>query len=68
MCRVKAVRANLLDGDVHITFVATLDDEMLSLRYHLSQLAADDATVTLTVKEHQMRLPFQLGRDEEGIA
>ena len=58
MCQVKSVRADLLAGQVKITFTATLDEEMLQLRRHLAILAFDDAPVTLTIQEHQMRLPL----------
>ncbi len=59
MCQVKSVRADLLTGQVKITFTASLDEEMLQLRRHLAMLAFDEAPVTLTIKEHQMRLPFK---------
>ena len=68
MCHVKAVRADLLASRVTITFTASLDAEMLDVRQRLAFLAFDEAAVTLIIKEHQMRLPLQLGRDEEGIA
>ena len=68
MCRVKSVRADLVAGVVNITFTAALDSEMLEARPQLAWLASDESPVTLTIKEHQMRLGFQLGRDEEGIA
>ena len=68
MCRVKAVRADLVTGIVNITFTAALDSEMLEIHPQLARLASEELPITLTVKEHQMRLPFQLGRDEEGIA
>lgn len=65
MCKVKTVRADLLAGDVKITFTARLDEEMLQLRRHLAILAFDEAPVTLTIKEHQLRLPFTRTTEKE---
>ena len=68
VCRIKSVRADLVTGIVSITFTAALDSEMLEVHPQLARLASEESPVTLTLKEHQMRLEFEFGKDEEGIA
>lgn len=59
-CKVDAVRADMLKGQVKITFTTSLDEQMLEAKRLLAILAFDESLVDLTVTEQQMRLPFRV--------
>jgi hypothetical protein len=63
--RIKSVKADLLSGTVTVSFVFTLDEEMLKVRKHLRALAADDdTTLDLIIVEKSLQLALPLAVDE----